>query len=94
MEVDIQRVNVEVMSISFENNYETKVNELDIFKSIIKKWYKEAAKAGFKKLFSTQEREFIDELYNSFVGEIIALQVSELGNNIKNVDTEFNEEIV
>lgn len=69
MEVDFQKVNVEQLSITFQNDLINNSFELKTFGNIIKKIYKESNKAGFKKMFNAEEKAMIDELYEEFVAD-------------------------
>ena len=39
-------------------------NDIGLYSNVIKKCYKEANKAGFRNMFTRQERDFIEEMAN------------------------------
>lgn len=87
MEVDFQRVNVEQLVITLQNDLIGGTSELKIWGEIITILYKESGRAGFKKMFSADQRELIEEMYNTFVNDY-SQNINNLGSGLTPVQDE------
>jgi hypothetical protein len=85
MEIDFQKVNVEQLTIVLQNDLNAGTSELKTWGEIVTILYKEAGKAGFKKLFNRTQIEFINELYDQFVADYTQ-NVNNLGSNLTYVN--------
>lgn len=93
MKATKQKINVEIFILTFQNNYDTGISELSIFSEIIKKISQESKKAGYKKLFTLEERNFLDEIYSQLVPDNKAPNIQEFQKiNLERKDEFYNEE--
>ena len=68
MNIERERVNVDLFTLTLQTNYETGDNETLTFSNIIKKLVKECSTKGFKKsIFNKEEIKLIEELSEIFV---------------------------
>lgn len=88
MELSKERVNIEMFNISFQNDYDTGSNELEIFASIVKKWNKEATKPGYKKTFNVGERALIESLYKVLFKEDGGVNVTNINGGLAHIEDE------
>lgn len=82
MEAHRERVNIEIFTMSFENNLDTGISELDVFKKIIKKVHKDAVMAGFKNKYTKAERSVIEEINTQLFGEEVVQNISNVHSNL------------
>lgn len=66
MEIERQRVNIEQYTLTFQNDLDSGMNELEIFMNVVNKWHTETKRAGFKKLFNSDEVGLINQLHEAF----------------------------
>lgn len=69
MEVDLQKINIEQLTLTFVNDVSSGQNEIAILASILKKWIKEARKVGFRKTYNSDEQDLIEQLYEQLIGD-------------------------
>jgi hypothetical protein len=86
MELSKEKINVEIFNVSFQNDYDTGLNELEIFANIVKKWHKESSKSGFKKLFNNNEREMITGLYDNLFNREKPPSVQNMSSSLTYID--------
>ena len=87
MEVDFQKVNLEQLTITLQNDLSTGQNELAVWGEVITICYKESNRAGYKKMFNAKQKELIDEMYNTFVADYTQ-NVNNLGSGLTPVQDE------
>jgi len=63
MEVEIQKINIDQVVLTFVNDPSSGLKEIDTLAGLIKKLTRESRKVGFKKSFDADEQELINELY-------------------------------